>query len=217
MSDVGKLIADALAEIGEQATRPRLRSDAAWRAGRRRRLRSRAASAAGAAGVAAAAAVLPLTLTGGPSRPGPGPAAGAPVLLATPIQVRQIAAIAPSGPGHCRVTPRQVPDASGKLCFRLTKTGMTVLGVESIRVKPDAAGGSMLLIRLTPADSKAFGRLTRRLAGLPAPRHLLAFIVRDRVVFQPTVQGAVTSGNVELVSGISQARAEHLLAELAGH
>jgi preprotein translocase subunit SecD len=215
MNEPGRLIADALRGIGEQASKPRLRIDAAWRAGRRRRLRARAASAAGAAGVAAAAVLVPLALTSGPTHPGPGPAAQAPLLLATPIQIGQIAAISHRSPAHCRVERRQLPDTAGKLCFQLTRTGMTVLGVKSVHVTQSPAGGSMLIIRFTQADAHSFANLTRRLASLPDPRCQLAVVVSGKVVFHATVQSPITSGEAG-VSGISHARAEHLLAELTG-
>lgn len=51
--------------------------------------------------------------------------------------------------------------------------------------------------------------------GPPDPRCQLAVIVSGKVVFHATVQRPITSGEAE-VSGISQARAEYLLAELTG-
>jgi hypothetical protein len=220
MTDPGKLIADALREIGEQATKPRLRIDTVWQAGRRRRMRARAASAIGAAGVAAAAVLLPLALTSGPAHPGSGPAAGSrsPILLASPIQFRQVAAITHR---PCQAGPQRVPGTSPTLCFHLTKTGMTVIGVESLQVmhftnNRYSASTYALKIRFLSADSRSFAALTRHLAGLPYPRRQVAVIVHGRVVFYATVQGPVTSGQTFLTAGATQAQAEHLLKELKG-
>ncbi len=70
MSGTEGPITSALREIAEQATAPRLRAEAAWRAGRRRRW---APVAASAATIAAAAVLAPLAVLGHQAAGPPGP------------------------------------------------------------------------------------------------------------------------------------------------
>ncbi len=72
MSDPDNPITIALRDMAEQAAPPRLRIDAAWRAGRRRRWAAITTSAAGAAAAAAAAVLVPLALLSVPAHPAPG-------------------------------------------------------------------------------------------------------------------------------------------------
>lgn len=72
MSDPDNPITIALRDMAEQAAPPRLRINAAWRAGRRRRWAAVTTSAAGAAAAAAAAVLVPLALLSTPAHPAPG-------------------------------------------------------------------------------------------------------------------------------------------------
>jgi preprotein translocase subunit SecD len=215
VTEPGKWIADALREIEGQAQRPRLRIDAVWRAGRRRRMRTIATSVAGTAGAAAAAVLVPLTLISGPAQPviGPPTSHSARIVLATPLHMRQVHSI--SG-RPCRAGSRGVPSSSGKDCFHLTETGMTVRSVESIRVMHEPGGTYQLDVRFIPADAHKWATIGRRLAGEPNPLCQIAMIVNNRVVESATVQGPITSGATE-IAGSNRAQAEHLLQLLEGH
>jgi hypothetical protein len=215
VTEPGRLIADALRELAEQAAPPRQTAGAAWRAGRRRRVIAMAASAAGAA-VAVAAVVLPLAVVSGPahSRHDQG---AVPLTLASPIQFRQVASISHAPcPAHSGGLPGGTPPA----CFHLTGTAVTVTRVESARVSGTLNGSCSsagkryaLFFTLIPADRGPFAALTGNLVPLPAPRDHMAIIINGRVLADPTVQGQIQRA-AEIACLPSRAVAEQLLQGL---
>jgi hypothetical protein len=208
VSEFDTLVGGALREIAGQAAVPRLNAGTLWRAGRRRRLRTAMASAAG---VAAAAVLVPLA-AGGPAPPGPGAApAAASVRLASPIQLRQVAAITGR---PCPAGSYRLPSGPPVLCLHVTGTGMTITRVESARISQAFGGPYALVIRLTPADRGRFAALTGKLAGLPSPRCQLAIIIGGVVVSHPVVEVPVTWGTLQITGLASRAMAVWLRRSL---
>jgi len=211
-----QMIADALREIAGQAGMPRPMAEAAWRAGRRRRLAALAASAAAGAVAIVAAVLVSLTAHGGPahgqlplsqaSQQGP----AAPIHLRSPIQFRQVAAI---GNAACPPGSGGLPDSAAPACIYLTGTGMTVTIVQSAQVVRTGPGQYVLYLALTPAQTRPFAALTRKVSGLPSPRDQLAIIVGGRVIANPAVQGPITDGSAQIPCD-TRAQAESLLSAL---
>jgi preprotein translocase subunit SecD len=215
VSGAEQLITSALREIADGAPVARPMAETAWRAGRRRRTaRFTAAAATGAAAITAAV-VIPLT--GGPSAPAPGgstPAAGV-VILRSPVQFGQIAAFrAGRCPAGSHGLPAYTPLPS---CVQLNGARMNVTTVRSVQVVaiPPPVGGYAVSLRLTAGDAARFAALSRRLAGQPVPRCQLAVIVRGWVVAQPTVDGPITGGQVQ-ITGFTRDQAERLVQLLRG-
>ena len=217
MSGPEEMIADALREIAGQAGTPRPMADAAWRAGRRRRLAALAASAAAGAVAIVAAVLVSLTAHGGPahgqlplsqaSQQGP----AAPIHLRSPIQFRQVAAI---GNAACPPGSGGLPDSAAPACIYLTGTGMTVTIVQSAQVVRTGPGQYVLYLALTPAQTRPFAALTRKVSGLPSPRDQLATIIDGHVIADSAVVSPVTDGTAAIPGFATRAQAESLLSAL---
>jgi hypothetical protein len=209
-----EMIADALREIADQAGAPRAMADAAWRAGRRR-LAALTTSAVAGAAVIVAAVLLPLAAHGQPPSRPPSQQGPTPIILRSPIQFRQVAAISnascPAGSGGL---PGTLPDSAAPACFYLTGTGMTVTVLQSAQVIPSGTGSYLLEIGFTPAQTGPFAALTRKLPGLPSPRDQLAVIIHGRVIADPAVQSTITGGTAQIAGFATRAQAESLLSSL---
>jgi hypothetical protein len=208
----------ALRDLADQAAPPRLRIEAAWRTGRRRRWTAITGSVVGAAGVAAAAVLVPLTLLSAPTHPGlptnPAAAGSASTHRLYSVEFRQVARITdkPCPPGS-----RGLPGLVRNQCFHLTHTGMRATRVTYLETrKLPAGGGYEILLRLQPPDRHRFAVLTRRLVGLPSPRNELADIISRVVVIDPTVQGEISSGYIQIIMP-TQAQAHEIRHMLGIH
>jgi hypothetical protein len=211
------LIADALRDIADQAAAPRPLAGPAWRAGRRRRLLGTAAASTAAAAAAITIAVaVSLATTGGPGSLNQGgaliePSAAGHVGLRAPIQFEQVAS---TSDRPCAAGADKIPGPAPAACVHLTGTGMTITRIESAQVQRIPQGGYALDIRLTPADSRVFVALTRKLAGLHGPHNEFAVIAGGRVLALPKVEAPMTVGRVQINGFSGRAQAEHLLKGL---
>jgi hypothetical protein len=213
------LIRRVLTLLGARRRSPRIFNKAqTW--ARRRRLAALTASAVAGAAAIAAAVLLPSAAHGPahgqpPSRPASQQASAAPIHLRSPIQFRQVAAITgapcPAGSGGL---PGSLPGSRTPACFRLTGTGMTVTTVRSAQVTQFGAGGYVIELDLTPAQTSRFATLTGQLSGLPSPRDQLAAILGGRVIDHPEVQGTITGGQALIFGFATRAQAESLLSYL---
>lgn len=219
MSDTD-VIASALRDLAEQAVAVPPAADALWRAGQRRRRRNVVAIAATAPGAAAMATVLAFTLGGGPAPSGHGGSVGGTagatgsVALSTPIQFKQVAQV--STP-PCTAGAKPVPGSGGapSACIRFTGTGMTITRLEYASVERSPGSHQYQIdIRLTPADARRFGTLTRELAGQHSPRNQLAIATNGYVLADPTVMAAITVGQAAIPGFPSKPQAEFFLATL---
>lgn len=212
MSDTDELIADALHDLAAQAVPAPPAADALWRAGQRRRRLSVLATSA-AAGVIVGALVVALSVGGlGPGhRGGPAaPAPAAPVWLRAPLVFAQVAAA--SRP-PCGVHSAKVLAPNPPACLRLGGFRMTVTRIESARVQ-QFHGDDLLAIRLTPADSRRFATLTRKLARTPSPHNVLATVIGGQIVDHPVVIRAVTTRWIRFTGFPNRAAAEFALRRL---
>jgi hypothetical protein len=212
VSDTDELIADALHDLAAQAVPAPPAADALWRAGQRRRRLSVLATSA-SAGAIAGALVVALTVAGlGPGHRGD-PAASvpaAPVWLRAPLVFAQVAAA--SRP-PCAVHSAKVLAPNPPACLRLGGFRMTVTSIESARVHR-FHGDDLLEIRLTPADSRRFATLTRKLARMPSPHNVLATVIGGQIVDHPVVIRAVTTRWVGFTGFPNRAAAEFALRSL---
>jgi hypothetical protein len=210
VSDTDELIADALHDLAAQAPPAPSAADTLWRAGQRRHRLSVLATSA-AAGAIAGALVVALTVAGlGLGHRG-GPAApAAPVWLRAPLVFAQVAAA--SRP-PCGVHSAKVLAPNPPACLRLGGLRMTVSRIESARVK-QFHGDDLLEIRLTPADSRRFAKLTRELARLPSPHNVLATVIGGQIMDHPVVIRAVTTRWVGFTGFSNRAAAEFALRSL---
>ena len=217
------LIRRVLTLLGARRRSPQLFNKAqTW--ARRRRLAALTASAVAGAAAIAAAVLLPSAAHGPahgqpPSRPASQQASAAPIHLRSPIQFRQVAAITgapcPAGSGGLPGSlPGGLPGSAEPACFHLTGTGMTVTTVRSAQVTRSGAGGYVLELDLTPAQTSRFAALTGQLSGLPRPRDQLAAILGGRVIDHPEVHGTITGGQALIFGFATRARAESLLLHL---
>ena len=206
-------ITTALREIADQAAQPWLRTDATWRAGRRRRWTAITTSVAGAA---AAAVLVPLAALSGPAHLSRGPASlGASSTRRPPVEFRQVATIVRHA---CPPHSAGLPGATKNECFYLTHTGMTITRFASIKItqppgqttRPDY----ILSFRLQRPDIRPYADLTRKLTGLPSPRDQLAIIAHGVVVVHPSVLAPLDSGIFEITAGHTRAQAQQLLQML---
>ncbi len=212
MSDTDELIADALRDLAAQAVPAPPAADALWRAGRRRRRLSVLATSA-AAGAIAGALVVALSVGGlGPGHRGgpPAPAPEAPVWLRAPLVFEQVAAA--SRP-PCGVHSAKVLAPNPPACLRLGGFRMTVTRIESARVQ-QFHGDDLLAIRLTPADSRRFATLTRKLARMPSPHNVLATVIGGQIEDHPVVIRAVTTRWIRFTGFPNRAAAEFALRRL---
>lgn len=209
MSSLERQVAGALRDITEQAAPPQFSVEAAWQSGRRRRLTAMTASVAAAACIVVAAVLVPLGVLGGPASPTPGPAA--PISLRSPIQLRQVAEIAHT---PCPAGSHGLPGTVPALCFHLTGAGMTVTGIESVKISVSDPGDYVISIRLTPVDTSPFAALTRKLTGRPSPRNQFAIVADGRVILHPAVEATITNGRVQIAGLATRTQAENLLHDL---
>ena len=215
MSRPEEMIADALREIAAEDGAPRPMADAAWRTGRRRRLAALTASAVTAAAVLVVAVLLPLAAHGGPThRQPPAPASqqelAAPVSLRSPIQFRQVATMTQA---PCPAGSGGLLDSAERACIYLTGRGLTVTTVHSAQLVRTGTGQYVLYLTFTPAQTRRFAALTRRVSGLENPRDQLAVIADGRVITHPVIQGPITGGQAMIVFA-TRAQAESLLSPL---
>jgi hypothetical protein len=213
VSNTDELIADALHDLAAQAVPVPPAADALWRAGQRRRRLSVLATSA-AAGAIVGALVVALTVGGlGVGHRGGGPAApapAAPVWLRAPLVFAQVAAA--SRP-PCAVHSAKVLAPNPPACLRLGGVRMTVTRIESARVH-QFHGEDLLEIRLTPADSRRFATLTRKLARMPSPHNVLATVIGGQIVDHPVVIRAVTTRWVGFTGFSNRAAVEYALRSL---
>ena len=90
---------------------------------------------------------------------------------------------------------------------------MTVTRIEAARVG-HFHGEPLLDIRLTPADSRRFATLTRKLARLPSPHNVLATVIGGQIMDHPVVIRAVTTRWVGCVGFPNRAAVEFALRTL---
>jgi hypothetical protein len=212
VSDTDELIADAVHDLAAQAVLVPPEADALWRAGQRRRRFGVLATSA-AAGAIVGALVVALAVGGlGPGHRG-GPAASAPavpVWLRAPLVFAQVA-VASRPP--CAVHSAKVLASNPPACLRLGGARMTVTSVESARVQR-FRGEYLLDIQLSPAASRQFATLTRKLGRLHGPRNGLAIIIGGQILAHPVVIRAVTTGWVQITGFPGRAEAEFALRSL---
>ena len=221
MSDTD-LIGGALRDLAAQAVTVPPATDAIWRAGQRRRRRNVVAISATAPGAAVVAVVLAFTLGGGPAPAGHGGSVGGAtgatgsLVLSTPIQFKQVAQV--SKP-PCTAGAKPVPGSGGapSACIRFTGTGMAITRLESARVQHSPGSHQYQIdIRMTPADARRFGTLTREVAGQHSPRNQLAIVTNGYVLADPVVMAAITAGQAAIPGFPTRPQAEFFLATLIG-
>jgi hypothetical protein len=214
VTEPGKMIADTLRSIADEAAAPRVMADAAWRAGRRRRHAMTAMSAAGAAAAVAVAVLLSLAAAA-PGRaplhaPAASPSAVVPVRLGSPIQFRQVNKIDERA---CPPGSRGLPGTGIPRCYHVARIGVTVSELKSARVAELMPGSYSVNIGLMPGDAGRLGVLTGKLTGLPTPRCQVAIIVGGRVIAAPVAEGAIDSGAVQITVA-TRAQADRVLHDL---
>ncbi|HET7014364.1 MAG TPA: hypothetical protein VFI65_10665 [Streptosporangiaceae bacterium] len=91
---------------------------------------------------------------------------------------------------------------------------MTVTKVESIHFRPGQQYYS-IVIQLIPSQVGRLAALTMLVTHQRPPRNQLAVIVNGKVVSDPTVESALTRGEL-LVVFQTRAQAERLFRELVG-
>jgi hypothetical protein len=198
-------IASALHDMAGQAAPPRVRIDAAWRAGRRRRLATIVTSTAGTAAIAVA---VPLAVTSGPATH---PSIAVPGLagqstakqpgraLPEPIELRQVGSV--SRP-PCRAGSVVYPDVGFTVCLHLTGTGMTISRILSAHVIKESGSSHFFAVHVLPGDARA--------------RNQVAIIVGGVVYSAPQVRKPVTGGAFQIVV-VSAAQAHTLERDLGIH
>jgi hypothetical protein len=212
MNGSDEIISGALREMAAQAAPPRLRVEAAWRAGRRRRLTAIATSVAGAAAIAVA---VPLAVTGGPGTHPGVTLPGAPALpgraLPEPIEFRQVTAITRP---PCRDSYTFASPAIESMCLHLASTGMTVTRIVSAQVIKGEQRA--IWARLLPADAREFARLTAYVARQGSPRDELAILVQGQIYSAPDVMQAISGGTFQIVVN-STAQFRYLQRDLGAY
>ena len=198
--DPDQIITGALREMAGQAAPPRLRIDAAWRAGRRRRLTAIVTSTAGAAAIAVA---VPLAVTSGQSAPAGGIPGSGPAIsalpgraLPEPIELRQVTEASRPPCRHSFAFPAY---GAPQECFHLASTGMTVTRIASAQVIREPGSDYGLRVRLLPGDRHELEKLTAKVAHQAGVRHLLAIVVRGVVYSAPGVAQADSGGTFQIV------------------
>jgi hypothetical protein len=238
-------IADALREMADKAASPRMRIDAAWRAGRRRRRGTMTASVASVAGAVAAAALVPFAVTGGSGHSAPGAAAlgpaahrtwpqkvssdfpgpitfphGKPIYVSPVAQVRfsQVSRIVdkPCPPGS-----HGVPSLSGHACYYLTSKGMTaaILMAGVARIPGAMLEGKPAYtvdITVAPADEARCAALTADLSQLAKPHNELAWIVHNKVLANPVIEGRMPA-SFQFTQPGGKAQQQQFVNELEAH
>ncbi|MBC6457726.1 SecDF P1 head subdomain-containing protein [Actinomadura sp. HBU206391] len=132
--------------------------------------------------------------------------------LRSPLGIQPVTEVTP---GAC-TDGSGVPDVDGTQCYRLAP-GMTVTRLEKLEAALAKNGaGWQVLIELGPADSGAFGSLTRQVATEQPPRNQLALVVDGKVLSAPSVQEPITGGEIQITTGSSGTRqdAERLVSRL---
>ena len=133
--------------------------------------------------------------------------------LRRPIGIQPVTA---SATGPC-ATGAGVPAQDGTTCYQLAG-GMTVTQVKDIQIKASENGTTWsLAISLEPADATEFATLTQRVSSEQPPRNQLALVVDGKVIAAPSVESAITGGEVQ-ISGPYRSRSqiEELLRRLTG-
>lgn len=136
-----------------------------------------------------------------------------PAALRQPLRIEQVTE---ETPGLC-ADASGVPSRDGRSCYRLVP-GMTVRQVIRIEARTSDSGdpGWHILISMGPADAAAFGSLTGRVAAEQPPRNRLALVVDGKVLSAPTVQQAITGGEVQISGAFTRQEAERLVGQMAG-
>jgi hypothetical protein len=134
------------------------------------------------------------------------------------LQIAQVKAVEPCATAVSPLPPSELPDRTGDSCYQLAPTSMTIVP-KSVQAISDVTQGWLVTVALNAHDQQAFGELTQRVTTQPAPANQLAFVVDGKVQSAPTIQEAITGGNLQLTGGsdsFSQAQVQALAAELAG-
>jgi preprotein translocase subunit SecD len=142
----------------------------------------------------------------GPSRPSPSPAstASGPVDLRRPLELAPVVAA-----GEPSVTVAPDPDGTR---LALAAPFLTITRLEGATVQfQEYANSWVLTLRMTGEDARTFGDWTAAHVG-----ERLAVVVNGRVVFAPTIQAAITTGDVVIQGRYTEHQARDLLAQLAG-
>jgi preprotein translocase subunit SecD len=143
----------------------------------------------------------------GPSRPSPTPPAST---ASGPVDLRQPLELAPVvAAGEPSVTV--APDPEGTR-LALAKPFLTITRLENATVQfQEYANSWVLALRMTDEDAQTFGDWTAAHVGAQ-----LAVVVNGRVVFAPTIQAAITTGDVVISARYTEHEAQDLLAQIAG-
>jgi len=144
----------------------------------------------------------------GPTRtPPPSPTAST---ASGPIDLRLPLALAPvvaAGEPSATVAP----DPEGTR-LALAEPFLTITRLEHASLQRAEYDNSWtIVLRLTDADAQSFGQWTSE--------HIdeqLAVVVNGRVVFAPTIQAAITTGDVVIAAQYTEREARDLLAQIAG-
>jgi hypothetical protein len=241
MTGQDQQISDALREMAAQARTPRLRTDIAWRAGRRRRRTALTAATASVTGAAVAAVAVPLAVAGRPAPSGShsvpplatgtaGP--GYHVSLGPPevaqyfpsksmVALQQVASVSRKS---CPNESHSVPGNTPGTCFFVTGPILTAK-IESIGVVRERGvhqGGGQpvytIAVTIAPANPAQFRALTAKLGRIrSAPRNELAWIKGGVVVDNPSTEGQLPDSFWLSVPGSqTKAHLEQVAAVLEG-
>lgn len=105
-----------------------------------------------------------------------------------------------------------------KTCYGLGPVAM-ILMPKSADAVDDASQGWLVQVSLPDQDAAGFGTLTQRITGEPQPKNELAIVLEGKVVSAPTVQQAITGGQLQITGGdkgFSQQDAQLIAGEISG-
>ena len=139
------------------------------------------------------------------------PAVGA-VNLVVPIELRPVVEQGTStGPSTSAVPDGdELPDPSGEL-LTLAEPMMVVEELAGAEVKTNETAQWVLNLDLTDEDAKTFGDWTADHVN-----ERLAMVIDGEIVIAPTIQGAITDGEVQITGNYTQTEIRALLDKITG-
>jgi preprotein translocase subunit SecD len=123
-----------------------------------------------------------------------------------------------SGPGTCDAAspaPQVACDGDGNR-YTLGKVEVDGTHVRTVKAEAGQTGSWFLLLTFDDEGKKVFAGLTAELAQLAPPDNQIAIVVRGSVVTAPTVQSAITDGQVQITGTFSKEDAEKLADQITG-
>jgi preprotein translocase subunit SecD len=171
---------------------------------------------------------------GGDAAPRPSPSSSSesgapaegPVELAEPVEFAPVVGTSPSGAPSPTATgaaptgstvpsegrsPTTVSDADG-VQYLLAEPFLTIDRLEGSRVALEPTGGNWVInLELSEEDGQVFGEWTTEHIG-----EQVAMVADGEVIFAPTIQSAITGGEIQIAGNYTQDQAREILDRIIG-